>query len=90
MWIALAERLENIDAQRFRTMVRNHFGESNNVPVIIIDGDSAPVLTGKRGGYFTRGGTRVDHPSAYSRKGWSNLVYRCSTLSITVGGGWRQ
>jgi hypothetical protein len=36
----------------------------------------------------TRGGTWVRYPSAYRRRGWSNLVYVCSTLTVYVGEEW--
>jgi hypothetical protein len=85
-WTNLGTRLDNqIDAA-----VRRECGVSNNQVLIVrIAGDSAPVVTGKRGGHFTKGGARIDHPAAYSRHGWSNMVYRSDTRVITVGTGFR-
>ena len=59
-----------------------------HVPIYVVDGDQPPKAYGARGGHFTRGGTRIDHPSAYSKTGWSNMVYICSTLKIKVGRQW--
>jgi len=59
-----------------------------HVPICVVDGDQPPKACGSRGGYFTRGGTRINHPSAYSKSGWNNMVYRCSTLQIKVGRQW--
>lgn len=76
---------------RQRTKVREVLGlrTTTTIPVRVIPGGAlAPRLVGRRGGHYTRGGSRVYHPSAYSRKGWSNLVYRTSTRRIYVGERW--
>jgi len=85
-WLNLGTRLDNqIDAA-----LRRACGVSNNQVLIVrIAGDSSPVVTGSRGGHFTKGGARIDHPSAYSRRGWNNMVYECDTRVITVGAGFR-
>lgn len=78
-------------SSRTRTQVRSIFGlaTSTNVRVKIIPGGAIePKLLGRRGGHFTRGGARIHHPSAYAKCGWSNMVYRCSTLRICVGEKW--
>jgi hypothetical protein len=57
----------------------------------VIDGDSAPVLSGKRQGwcYRTAGGTYIRFPSAYSKRGWSNMVYhQAEWYTVTVGIEW--
>lgn len=59
-----------------------------SIPVEIVAGNSPPKLTGCSYHWTTRGGTPVRHPSAYSRKGWSNLVYHHSTLCVRVGVDW--
>jgi len=66
-----------------RVAARNLFGCGNNVPVVFGD-IPAPQLTGRAGGHFTKGGTRVRHPNAYSRKGWSNIDYKRDTRIITI------
>lgn len=58
-------------------------------PVIVIPtGHLSPRLCGVRWHHETRGGTWVRYPSAYRRRGWSNLVYVCSTLTVYVGEEW--
>jgi hypothetical protein len=52
---------------------------------IIPDSVQEPVLSGDRGGYFTKTGIPIRYPSAYSKKGWSTMTYHCSTRSISVG-----
>lgn len=74
-----------------RTFVREQVGEGKTtcIPVFVIPASyQKPVLSGSRGGFFTSGGTRISHPSAYSKKGWSNMIYHRSTLSISVGSEW--
>jgi hypothetical protein len=55
------------------------------------DGNAAPVLEGSRESYEfrTRGGSVIHHPSAYSKRGWSNMVYHsASWYTVTCGLGW--
>jgi hypothetical protein len=62
---------------------------SNAIPVVVVAGKQPPKLEGEAGGHYTKGGTPVRHPSAYSRKGWSSLEYRSSTERVVVGRDWR-
>jgi hypothetical protein len=48
----------------------------------------APKETGESWYYTTRGGARILHPSAYSKRGFSNMVYHASTRRIEVGQQW--
>lgn len=75
---------------QIRRMVREYLGvgKCNQIPVGITEPFQFPKLTGERGGYFTRGGVRITYPSAYGRKGRSNMVYRRDTRIITVGQPW--
>jgi hypothetical protein len=78
---------------RLRSFVRKEiFGPSylsyNFVPITFIDNNDPPRLTGESGGHFTKGGSPISYPSTYSKIGWSNMVYRASTLHIVVGRGW--
>lgn len=76
---------------RQRTQIRQAAGLSptrTNVPVYLIHGQLSPRRVGVRGGHFTRGGSRIRHPGAYGRCGWSNMIYRCSTQRIYVGDQW--
>ncbi len=57
-------------------------------PVVVVAGDEAPRGRGDGWHYRTRGGTVIDHPSAYAARGWSNMVYVRSTRRIEVGVEW--
>jgi hypothetical protein len=83
-WTKTAERMEQAEQRKERSRVRAFFGVSNAVPVIESPDVAERTLTGNPGGHFTRGGSPVRFPSAYARKGFSNLVYRCSTYKILV------
>ena len=61
---------------------------NNNVPIYVIDGDQPPKAYGSKGGWFTRGGSRIDHPGSYAKSGWSNMVYRTDGRKIKVGKEW--
>jgi hypothetical protein len=60
----------------------------NGMPVVVVEGDSAPRVRGDGYHYTTRSGAAVDHPGAYARVGWSSLVYHPSTRHVAVGAGW--
>lgn len=71
---------------RVRTAIRKLFGASSAVPVkVLAGGCMAPRLLGEPTYYETRGGRPIYHPSAYSRKGWSNMVKRGGDQRIVVG-----
>ena len=71
-----------------RRFVRQLAGAWNNCPVEVVPGSAEPRVTGDGWHYRTRGGRRIWHPSAYSRSGWSNMVYVGSTYAVTVGADW--
>lgn len=72
-----------------RQSIRKSVGiRSTGVTVTIIPGNHRPKLWGEPGGWFTRGGKPIRYPSAYSKVGFSNMVYQCSTENITVGKQW--
>jgi hypothetical protein len=77
---------------QYRTWIRSQIWRnptrSNSVPVVLVPGDQAPILTGESGGYYTIGGTPIRHPSAYAKRGWSNMQYCTSTESVDVGADW--
>ena len=56
-----------------------------NAYILVEDGDSKPRWAGNGYGYQTRGGRPIYHPSAYSKIGWSNMVYVPSDRHIIVG-----
>jgi hypothetical protein len=62
---------------------------SHSRPVQIIAGNASPVEAGDGGRYLTRGGTEIRFPSAYRKKGRSNMVYHPSTSRVVVGANWR-
>ena len=76
--------------QRWTVSVRGYLDCYSVCPVEVIAGRSAPALHGRPGGWFTRGGSRIAHPTAYRRVGWSNMVYEASTLHATVGVLWLE
>jgi hypothetical protein len=58
----------------------------NNAPIEVIpSSDQAPKVIGQSWHYETAGGARIWHPSAYSKRGWSNMRYCHSTVRVTVG-----
>ena len=70
-------------------LIRTAIGESGTpTPITMVPGDAAPVITGKSYHYTTRSGSPIYHPSAYSKHGWSNMVYHGSTRTIVVGLDW--
>jgi hypothetical protein len=69
-------------------IARMHVGEKAGHPVKIIPGDSEPRYEGSGFYWETKGGTIIRHPSAYSKYGWSNMIYVSSDLHITVGEEW--
>ena len=75
---------------RGRTEIRRHAGvtRSGAMPVVVVTGDSEPTVLGRSFQYETKGGTVINHPSAYGKFGWSNMVYRHSTRRVEVGREW--
>lgn len=75
---------------KHRSFVRDYFGfkKTTSIAVNIVWGYQPPKLRGRWGGWYTRGGQIINHPSAYARVGWSNMIYRCSTRRIDVGCFW--
>ena len=60
----------------------------SRVPVRLVPGNQAPELVGERGGHFTKEGTRISHPGAYAKSGWSNMEYRTDSREVVVGAEW--
>lgn len=83
-WLSIAEREDAKD----RTKIRAIFRVTAHVP-IIEDNVDKPTLDGESGGWFTKGGTPISHPSAYSKKDFSNMVYERSSLTIRVPKGFK-
>jgi hypothetical protein len=69
---------------------RKLLGDKSNRPVKIFSNESfEPRWAGESFHYETRGGQRIYYPSAYSKRGWSNMIYCYSTLHIEVGANWK-
>ncbi len=94
---ALALRIRSlVDAKtkrsaRIRTMIRDEVGMGHNghCAVAVVEGDAAPVLSGRSWYYTTTGGTEVRHPNAYKRVAKSaDLIYHGASYCVTVGAGW--
>jgi len=57
-------------------------------PVVIVaeaGGKNTVGFTGEPWHYETKGGRRIWHPSAYHKKGFSNMVYCSSTRQLECG-----
>lgn len=78
-------------ARQFILMVRR-FSVPSNITVVVLPGsEQRPKLVGESWHYETKGGQRMNFPSAYKKKGFSNVRYVASTRRIEVGenfGGW--
>lgn len=60
-----------------------------NIKIQIIPGIAlAPRTVGESYHYETKTGLRIWHPSAYSKRGWSSMVYCHSTRRVIVGEDW--
>lgn len=73
---------------RERIVVRRTLPGTTCPIIVVADSSQQPQQRGASWHYTTRGGTRIYHPSAYSKSGWSNMVYHASTLRIEVGDRW--
>lgn len=85
----------NVTAQSITTLsaatrkaIRAAAGKTGtNYPIEVVHGDDAPKLVGQSYYWTTPGGTLVQHPSAFAKRGWPT-VYHHSTLRIVVGDTW--
>lgn len=73
---------------KIKRIVRQAAAARSNCPIEVVPGDAAPRLVGTRPHHRTKGGDVIQHPSAYSRRGWSNMVYMPSTVRVVVGQQW--
>ena len=62
---------------------------SASVYVEIVEGAAAPTLVGEGAYATTKGGTPIDTPNAYAKKGWSSMIRHASTRRVVVGANWR-
>ena len=75
-------------ASQYRTWVRKQCRAPGHYPFRVVAGSAAPSKGGESWHYETRTGMRIYHPSAYSKRGWSSMVYCSSTMEVTVGREW--
>ncbi|CAB4196784.1 hypothetical protein UFOVP1290_304 [uncultured Caudovirales phage] len=71
-------------AKEIRSFIYRKYGYCS-YPIVIRDDNMKPILIGNKSCYRTRGGTLIQHPSAYRNKGRSNMVYHPSSMRIEVG-----
>ena len=77
-----------MDDLSVRRLCRIMTNVKNNMPVNVVEGYKHPEITGESWHYKTNGGKIIHYPSAYSKVGWSNMIYYPSTKSIEVGREW--
>jgi anti-sigma28 factor (negative regulator of flagellin synthesis) len=72
------------------SLARRKAGASPNASTVSIQNGSEPprIIHGNRGGWFTKGGTPIEHPGAYGKVGWSNMDYRTNDEEVEVGIDW--
>ncbi len=83
--MTLAERQEIGRRVRRALGGRNVRGCGRNIDVEISAEHDEPCIAGDSWCYKTRGGRVIDHPSAYSKTGWSNMIYHASTRRLACG-----
>lgn len=75
--------------RKARALVRRIARCRNNTQSIVLVPDSEGLgsvgFVGDSYHYQTRGGQRIHHPGAYSRRGWGNMVYVSSTRRLECG-----
>jgi hypothetical protein len=72
-----------------RRVLRAMTASQSWVPMQVVpESDAPPKRVGTPWHYTTRGGRPIHHPSAYSKCGWSNMVYVASSICIEVGEAW--
>ena len=72
-----------------RRAARAFVGAHNSCPVVLVDGDAAPVMAGSDAYYTTAAGTVVSSPRAYAKKSFARLTRHPSTRRVEVGADWR-
>lgn len=78
-------------AAKLRTLIRDEVGHARHTrtEIVVVEGDAAPVLSGRSWWHSTTTGVEVRHPSAYKKVAKSaTLVYHPSSYLITVGAEW--
>jgi hypothetical protein len=72
-----------------RAILRSANESQKNIRIEVVPGIAlAPASIGESWHYETKGGRRIWHPGAYSRKGFGNMVYCASSRRVIVGSDW--
>lgn len=83
------DTMTTITRQQRRAILRSANESQTNIRIQVVPGVAvAPRTVGESYHYQTRSGTRISHPSAYSKRGWSSMVYVASTRRVIVGEQW--
>ena len=78
-----------ITPQQRHAILRSANESQKNIAIKVIPGIAiAPRTVGESWHYCTRTGLRIHYPGAYSRRGWSSMVYIASTRRVEVGELW--
>jgi hypothetical protein len=90
----MVSQKSSIKNKKIESFVRKYWlnkgNKQKNIQVEIIDGNKEPHIVGNRYDWKTKGGKTINHPSAYSKIGWSNMVYHHSTRRLCVGREWLE
>lgn len=70
---------------KLKRTIRQEAKALPNRAIKVKPGRNRAKVVGEGWHYKTKGGRRIAHPSAYSKSGWSNMVYYPSTKQVTVG-----
>jgi hypothetical protein len=85
-WDKLGEKIDSKILAKKRRLIRDKFNANNSVPVVFDSSFVEDTIEGSSGGWYTKGGSPIRFPSAYSKKGRSNMVYKRSSLIIKAKG----
>ncbi|MFA7287266.1 MAG: hypothetical protein WC055_00140 [Melioribacteraceae bacterium] len=94
MNITIEQYLNKHDAEivrkEIKRMVRVAGDNINHLNVIAVNGSKKPHIVGaeRLRGYYTKSGEAIAHPSAYMKRGFSNMVYYSEPRYIAVGIKW--
>lgn len=88
MWIKLGEKIDSRILVAKKAELRRRLGMHSSARITESDEVTRPVVRGESFYWCTRGGSRINYPSAYSKTGFGNMVYNRSTLRIEVPKGY--
>lgn len=62
--------------RKFAGHIARNYGALTADKILFSNINHPIIVRGNSGGWFTRRGDHIYHPNAYSKIGWSNMVYR--------------